>query len=53
MNARLITREEFVAATGDEPRDDDLERANCDRVGQRGHYLCGWNAATNLPRWFA
>jgi hypothetical protein len=33
--------EEFRDATGCEPEQDDLERANCTKAGLPGHYSCG------------
>jgi hypothetical protein len=36
-----MTADEFKAATGYEPKDDDLDRANCDRAGDGGHWGCG------------
>ena len=45
-----ITKKKFTAATGSEPKDDDLERSNCPMAGQTGHYFCGWNAEKDLPR---
>lgn len=35
------TREDFVRETGEEPVQDDLERANCKLAGQIGHVGCG------------
>lgn len=40
MGAKTI--EEFVAAVGREPVDDDMERANCVDAGKPGHLGCGW-----------
>jgi hypothetical protein len=49
-----ITAEYFTAATGSEPVQDDLERANCPCAGlQMGHSQCGWNIAANLPVFMA
>lgn len=44
-----ITREKFIAATGFEPKDDDLERCNCDKAGQPTHTQCGWSHDADLP----
>lgn len=44
-----ITEEYFKACTGYDPKDDDLERCNCDRAGQIGHFLCGWDKKRNMP----
>lgn len=43
-----ITAEMFLAATGREPQDDDLERSNCHLRGVT-HFHCGWNLAANKP----
>jgi hypothetical protein len=45
-----ITREMFIAYTGFEPVDDDLERCNCKNAGDLGHFHCGWNKARELPQ---
>jgi len=45
-----ITAEMFQEFTGRKPENDDLERCNCDKVGQPGHMQCGWNKVLNLPR---
>lgn len=44
-----ITREMFIAATGYEPVNDDLERCNCPDAGKIGHQSCGWNDVDNIP----
>ena len=44
-----ITEEQYIKATGQQPRDDDLERCNCPKAGQSGHGSCGWNHKANLP----
>lgn len=36
-----MTADEFKAATGRDPVDDDLERANCPYAGKMGHTSCG------------
>lgn len=48
----MITREQFRKATGFAPEQDDLERCNCDKAGQLGHFHCGWNNARNLPNFW-
>jgi hypothetical protein len=48
-----ITREKFKEAVGRWPDHDDLERCNCPRAGQPGHWFCGWNEAVNKPNWLA
>ena len=45
-----ITAEFFAKCTGEQPKDDDLERCNCTKVGKPGHTWCGWNHTLNLPR---
>jgi hypothetical protein len=37
-----ITAEFFRWETGRWPEHDDLERVNCDKGGQVGHFHCGW-----------
>lgn len=44
-----ITAEYFMQATGRAPEDDDLERCNCAKAGQMGHFSCGWNYTLNAP----
>lgn len=46
----MKTAEEFKAATGHEPAQDDLERANCTQAGTPGHWGCGWCPDCNKPR---
>ena len=46
----IITRDIFIAATGYEPEDDDLERCNCPVAGTVGHFACGWDAECGQPR---
>lgn len=36
-----MTHDEFVNATGREPEQDDLDRANCAKAGKPGHFYCG------------
>jgi len=50
---RKITRKQFIAATGYEPENDDLERCNCPLAGQWMHSSCGWDHELNLPRFMA
>ena len=45
-----ITAEIFKAATGRDPEIDDLERCNCTKGGEIGHFFCGWNTEKNLPQ---
>lgn len=44
-----ITAEMFRAAVGYAPEQDDLERCNCPKAGQMGHFYCGWDKARNMP----
>ena len=48
---RPITAEEFLQVTGNEPSDDDIDRCNCDEIGEVGHQSCGWNEEEQLPNW--
>lgn len=41
---------EFKAAFGEDPRQDDLHRVNCDEVGRLGHFLCGFCPDHTKPR---
>lgn len=45
-----MTKEEFMAVTGFEPEQDDLERANCPKAGQLGHKACGV-CEHGMPTW--
>ena len=49
----MIDAAAFKAATGLAPQDDDLERCNCPKAGQMGHYACGWNSLKNKPVFMA
>ena len=46
----MKTAQEFEAAVGYPPQDDDLERTNCDKVGNITHSCCGWCGEHNKPR---
>ena len=48
-----ITAELFKQYVGREPEDDDLERCNCEKAGQAGHMMCGWNCTERLPAYMA
>lgn len=37
----MYTTKDFILNTGDEPHQDDLERANCSKAGMSGHQSCG------------
>ena len=45
----MIDATRFKEATGHEPENDDLDRANCPDAGKLGHQDCGWNHTHNLP----
>jgi hypothetical protein len=45
-----MTNEEFKSRFGVTPQQDDLERVNCDRVGDIGHFQCGVCEKHNQPR---
>jgi len=45
----MITAERFEQATGWAPEDDELDRCNCDRAGEVGHYVCGWCKTHDKP----
>lgn len=45
----MITAEIYKQATGRDPENDDLERANCPHAGYPGHYACGWSHKHNAP----
>jgi len=49
----MITAEQFEAAVGQPPKDDDLERCNCPKAGQHRHMNCGWNHEKRLPVFMA
>ena len=36
--------------TNEQPTNDDLERCNCKKAGQVGHYSCGICKICNKPR---
>lgn len=46
---QIITAEFFEQATGRAPKNDDLERCNCEQAGEMGHQFCGWNYRKNVP----
>ncbi len=48
-----ITAEQFEAAVGHPPQDDDLERSNCPDAGSLMHQSCGWDHERNLPEFIA
>lgn len=49
---KKITAQHYLDATGVAPEQDDLERCNCDKVGQTGHSMCGWNWYRNMPNFW-
>lgn len=46
---KKITAEMFEKAVGSAPIQDDLDRCNCDEVGEPGHWSCGWCDTCNKP----
>lgn len=46
----MITRDQFIEATGRIPEPGDLERVNCDEIGAFFHRKCGWCERGNLPQ---
>lgn len=46
----MMSRETFIAMTGREPQQDDLNRVNCEQEGEIGHGSCGWCHIHNAPR---
>lgn len=44
------TAEQYKEMTGFEPRLDDLERTNCPRAGELGHFHCGVCSVHKQPR---
>jgi hypothetical protein len=46
----MITAEKFKERTGLDPVNDDLERCNCDKAGELGHWFCGWCKECDKPR---
>ena len=44
------TAEQYKERTGHEPVDDDLERLNCERAGELGHFHCGFCQLHMKPR---
>jgi hypothetical protein len=49
---KLIDAKTFKRATGFAPEQDDLERCNCQKVGQPFHLICGWDYERNLPNFW-
>lgn len=41
---------EFREKVGHEPMMDDLERVNCEKAGEIGHWYCGWCDSCDMPR---
>lgn len=44
-----ITAEQFKAAVGREPKDNELAKCNCPTPGKTHHWFCGWDKEKNLP----
>jgi len=51
MIMHLIGEDYFEHAVGRPPENDDMERVNCTRAGELGHYHCGWCYLCNKPRY--
>ena len=49
----VIDPEYFKQATGNDPVNDDIGRANCSRAGSEGHMFCGWDFEVNKPNTMA
>jgi len=47
---KKITKEQFFKMVGSNSINDDLERCNCNKVGQLGHWSCGICEKCNKPR---
>ncbi len=45
-----MTADEFIKKTGSKPVQDDLERVNCLKAGQMGHWSCGWCQECDTPQ---
>ncbi len=45
-----LTAQDFVILVGRDPEGDDLERANCEKPGTRGHSQCGICPDHHKPR---
>lgn len=45
-----MTRATFKQITGQHPKEDDLDRANCLRAGEVGHHSCGVCSNCSMPR---
>lgn len=46
----MITEEQFKKQFGIEPEQDDLDRVNCTKAGNAGHWSCGVCDKHNKPR---
>lgn len=46
-----MDEKEFEKLVGRKPERDDLERVNCDKVGQPGHSTCGFCTVCNKPKY--
>ena len=46
----IISQEKFIRSVGRIPEDDDMERVNCFKKGEPGHYFCGWCSKHDKPR---
>ena len=50
MTTETITADDFEQLTGQAPKQDDLERVNCDEAGNAGHHQCGLCEQCGYPR---
>lgn len=46
----MITAKLFEERMRRAPQDDDMERVNCEKAGELGHWGCGWCATHDLPQ---
>jgi len=45
-----MNTKEFKKIVGRKPEQDDLERVNCDKIGEPGHYYCGVCPKCKFPK---
>lgn len=50
MSKITITAAYFEKRVGHPPENDDLDRCNCDKAGETGHWYCGWDWEADLPQ---
>lgn len=46
----MVDAQQFKDATGRDPTMDELDRCNCARTGNIGHFWCGWCDDCQVPR---